>query len=44
MFQYFLKIVPTTYDSLWGERIATNQYSVTEHFKRIDGPMRGLPG
>jgi len=45
MFKYFVKIVPTIYETLDGETINTNQFSVTEHFK----PMRdvkegGLPG
>lgn len=31
LFQYFVKVVPTIYENLSGEIIATNQYSVTEH-------------
>eukprot|EP00294_Goniomonas_avonlea_P016447 CAMPEP_0114560418 /NCGR_PEP_ID=MMETSP0114-20121206/11451_1 /TAXON_ID=31324 /ORGANISM="Goniomonas sp, Strain m" /LENGTH=323 /DNA_ID=CAMNT_0001745967 /DNA_START=286 /DNA_END=1257 /DNA_ORIENTATION=+ len=45
MFQYFLKVVPTTYKYLNGETVKTNQFSVTEHFRSLDsGGMRGLPG
>ena len=36
MFQYFVKIVPTTYESLSGAVINTNQFSVTEHFKPVE--------
>ncbi|KAM9992607.1 hypothetical protein ACTFIY_010034 [Dictyostelium cf. discoideum] len=47
MFQYFVKIVPTIYEGLNGNRIATNQYSVTEHYrllaKKGEEPS-GLPG
>lgn len=34
MFQYFVKVVPTTYTNINGEEINTNQYSVTENSKR----------
>jgi len=45
MYQYFVKIVPTIYESLGGEIINTNQFSVTEHFRKIDDPSKGgLPG
>ena len=30
--QYFLKVVPTKYTSLGNTTVATNQFSVTEHF------------
>jgi len=44
MYQYFLKVVPTTFQSAAG-RIETNQFSVTEHVRRLDGiTSRGLPG
>jgi len=33
MFQYFVKIVPTTYENLANEIINTNQFSVTERMK-----------
>lgn len=44
MYQYFLKIVPTAFHSAAGS-IETNQFSVTEHVRRLDGvTSRGLPG
>jgi len=45
MYQYFVKIVPTTYESIGEPLLNTNQFSVTEHFKPIskDGG-HGLPG
>eukprot|EP00298_Acanthocystis_sp_HF-20_P008720 c17856_g1_i2.p1 GENE.c17856_g1_i2~~c17856_g1_i2.p1 ORF type:complete len:426 (-),score=144.75 c17856_g1_i2:16-1293(-) len=36
MYRYFLKIVPTTYITYEGEKLITNQYSVTQHFKPAD--------
>lgn len=46
VFQYFLKVVPTTYATLGGSVIATNQYSVTEHFREPAGGAAAgqLPG
>lgn len=47
MFQYFVKIVPTTYVKLSGQILFTNQYSVTKHQKVISGGLfgeQGLPG
>eukprot|EP00005_Dracoamoeba_jomungandri_P006454 CAMPEP_0174261658 /NCGR_PEP_ID=MMETSP0439-20130205/11738_1 /TAXON_ID=0 /ORGANISM="Stereomyxa ramosa, Strain Chinc5" /LENGTH=381 /DNA_ID=CAMNT_0015346171 /DNA_START=61 /DNA_END=1206 /DNA_ORIENTATION=- len=45
MFKYFVKIVPTIYESLDGDVIKTNQFSVTEHFKPIQQVKEGgLPG
>jgi len=45
MYQYFVKIVPTTYKSLDGNILNTNQFSVTEHFKSLQGESsHGLPG
>mmetsp|Transcript_57518 Transcript_57518/g.135342 ORF Transcript_57518/g.135342 Transcript_57518/m.135342 type:complete len:416 (-) Transcript_57518:75-1322(-) len=45
MFQYFIKVVPTTYQYLDGTVLKTNQFSVTEHFRSLEsGGMRGLPG
>lgn len=46
MFQYFAKIVPTAYKYLDGRVLATNQYSVTEHSRRIDLKTEkgGMPG
>jgi endoplasmic reticulum-Golgi intermediate compartment protein 3 len=51
MFQYFVKVVPTVYQSADGQLIKTNQFSVTEHYRPIDksggehgGAGHGLPG
>ncbi|CAL1544931.1 unnamed protein product [Lymnaea stagnalis] len=46
MYQYFIKIVPTTYSKVGGETLYTNQYSVTKHSKTTGGMMgdSGLPG
>jgi len=48
MFQYFIKVVPTIYEGLNGNRIATNQYSVTEHYRLLQAKKgedpTGLPG
>lgn len=47
MFQYFLKVVPTSYTPLSNSSgtIATNQYSVTENFREQKaGPGHALPG
>ncbi|KDD76673.1 endoplasmic reticulum vesicle transporter [Helicosporidium sp. ATCC 50920] len=43
-YQYFLKVVPTTYIPFGGggNSISTNQFSVTEHFQRT-GALRGAP-
>jgi hypothetical protein len=46
MYQYFLKVVPTTYSDVRNASTHTNQYSVTENF-RDGGPAatgRMLPG
>uniref|UniRef100_A0A7S0MQW3 Endoplasmic reticulum vesicle transporter C-terminal domain-containing protein n=2 Tax=Pyramimonas obovata TaxID=1411642 RepID=A0A7S0MQW3_9CHLO len=43
MYQYFIKVVPTTYQTSRGNVIETNQFSVTEHFKSADGQGK-LPG
>jgi endoplasmic reticulum-Golgi intermediate compartment protein 3 len=44
MYQYYIKVVPTTYIPLRGAPITTNQYSVTEHLKHVEpGSNRGLP-
>jgi len=34
--QYFIQVVPTTYETDYGEVIETNQYSVTYHHSEID--------
>jgi len=47
MYQYFVKVVPTTYRYLNDEHepIVSNQYSVTEHLRHVTpGSDRGLPG
>jgi hypothetical protein len=51
MYQYFLKIVPTIYENIAGDRIVTNQFSVTEHYRALPptdhnqpGHEHGLPG
>jgi endoplasmic reticulum-Golgi intermediate compartment protein 3 len=44
VYQYYIKVVPTTYVPLRGAPITTNQYSVTEHLKHVEpGSNRGLP-
>lgn len=45
MFQYFIKVVPTTYTDVDGGTVATNQFSATKHSKVI-GALgdSGLPG
>lgn len=48
MFQYFVKIVPTIYESSDQKVIKTSQFSVTEHFRSLEkdqaGHSHGLPG
>lgn len=45
MYQYFVKVVPTIYQSLGSQVLNTNQFSVTEHFKPLRGESsHGLPG
>ena len=44
MYQYFVKVVPTTYKYLNGTTLRTNQFSSTEHFRKLEGLQRGLPG
>jgi len=48
MYQYFIKVVPTLYESLDGDVINTNQFSVTEHYRALagkgDSTGHGLPG
>ncbi len=33
-FEYYIKIVPTVYHDLKGSKLHTNQYSVTDHFRK----------
>ncbi|PSC71879.1 Endoplasmic reticulum-Golgi intermediate compartment 3 [Micractinium conductrix] len=47
LYQYFLKVVPTSYANLRNNTIYSNQFSVTEHFREIASPTAGggqLPG
>lgn len=45
VFQYYLKIVPTTYIKLTGELLKTNQFSVTKHQKKLASDREtSLPG
>ncbi|KXZ47245.1 hypothetical protein GPECTOR_36g10 [Gonium pectorale] len=47
MFQYFLKVVPTSYTDINNKTLATNQFSVTENFREAAGGAGGgktLPG
>ncbi|XP_050211965.1 uncharacterized protein LOC126662119 [Mercurialis annua] len=36
MHQYFLKVVPTIYTHIRGHTVRSNQYSVTEHYKKSE--------
>jgi hypothetical protein len=45
MFMYYVKVVPTQYEPLTGAVVNTNQFSVTEHFRQVNGhDGQGLPG
>jgi hypothetical protein len=45
MYQYYVKIVPTTYKTSDGDIIHSNQFSVTEHERALTSASRGgLPG
>jgi len=45
MYQYFVKVVPTIYESIGGSLINTNQFSVTEYTRSIEKDTgQGLPG
>lgn len=46
MFQYYLKVVPTTYEKLDTTRIHTNQFSTTRHEKVVGffTGESGMPG
>jgi endoplasmic reticulum-Golgi intermediate compartment protein 3 len=45
MYQYFVKVVPTVYEPIDSEVLNTNQFSVTEHYKALQGEgAHGLPG
>lgn len=42
--QYFLKVVPTVFRTAAGANIHTNQFSVTEHFRRAPARSQELAG
>lgn len=44
MFQYYVKVVPTTYVKVNGKELRTNQYSVTKHRKLPNMGEQALPG
>jgi hypothetical protein len=44
MYQYFIKVVPTIYESLDRRVIKTNQFAVTEYSKKVESEGHGLPG
>jgi hypothetical protein len=46
VFQYFVKVVPTTYEFAGGPSLDSCQYSVTDQFKSAHDPSKGfvLPG
>jgi len=45
MYQYYISVVPTTYQYLMGNTLQTFQFSVTEHMRHVNpGGGRGLPG
>jgi len=46
MFQYYIKIVPTTFARVDGSTFVTNQFSVTRHSKVVSSMMgdSGMPG
>jgi hypothetical protein len=45
MYQYFLRVVPTNYRDSRGDATATNQFSVTDHFKSVNAEEgQYLPG
>lgn len=45
MVMYYIKVVPTEYEYLYGSQLKTNQFSVTEHFRSLGSREgQGLPG
>ncbi|KAF2309008.1 hypothetical protein GH714_000069 [Hevea brasiliensis] len=42
--QYFLKVVPTKYTDIRGHTVSSNQYSVTEHYKKSESGHFDPPG
>jgi len=41
---FLRQVVPTLYTDIRGHKIATNQFSVTEHFVRGESGSRYIPG
>ncbi|XP_009103253.1 endoplasmic reticulum-Golgi intermediate compartment protein 3-like isoform X2 [Brassica rapa] len=45
VYQYFVKVVPSIYTDVHGHTIQSNQFSVTEHFQKMEaGRMQSPPG
>mmetsp|Transcript_25389 Transcript_25389/g.61149 ORF Transcript_25389/g.61149 Transcript_25389/m.61149 type:complete len:335 (-) Transcript_25389:274-1278(-) len=44
MFQYYIKVVPTRYQKIDGTIIETNQFSVTEHLRKLPSLQNLKPG
>mmetsp|Transcript_23393 Transcript_23393/g.55734 ORF Transcript_23393/g.55734 Transcript_23393/m.55734 type:complete len:388 (-) Transcript_23393:252-1415(-) len=44
MFQYFVKVVPTEYRFLNKTGLNTFQFASTQHYRKLEGLQRGLPG
>lgn len=49
LYQYFIKVVPTSYTTLDNTKISTNRYSATHHYQVIDNAssnheQHGFPG
>eukprot|EP01062_Namystynia_karyoxenos_P074261 TRINITY_DN71134_c0_g1_i1.p1 TRINITY_DN71134_c0_g1~~TRINITY_DN71134_c0_g1_i1.p1 ORF type:complete len:418 (+),score=146.60 TRINITY_DN71134_c0_g1_i1:97-1254(+) len=44
LFQFYLKVVPTRFERLNGDHLETNQYSVSEHFRRRTPANQVVPG
>ncbi|KAJ0975406.1 hypothetical protein J5N97_017371 [Dioscorea zingiberensis] len=44
IYQYFIKVVPTIYIDIRGQKIHSNQFSVTEHFQDENDHSKALHG
>lgn len=48
LFQYHIELTPTTFKSMLGRQLHTNQVSVNDYFKRLDftgsASVSGMPG
>lgn len=44
LFQFYIKVVPTRFETLKGDQVETNQYSVTEHFRKRSPANGVVPG